>query len=106
MAESMLRRALLLGIGALSWSRDRAEAMVDDLIQHGQLDSGERDGVIDALVERGRRDQENLRAFVSEQVSRAVRAMPVATKDDLRQLEERLRAEMAALRKAGPGGEG
>lgn len=102
----MLRRALLLGIGALSWSRDRAEAMVDDLIQHGQLESGERDGVIDALVERGRRDQDSLRTFVSEQVARAVRAMPVATKDDLRQLEERLRAEMAALRKAGPGGGG
>ena len=106
MAESMLRRAVLLGIGALSWSRDRAEAMVDDLIQHGQLDSGDRDNVVEALVERGRRDQESLRQFVAEQVARAVRAMPVATKDDLRQLEERLRAEMTALRKAGPGGEG
>jgi polyhydroxyalkanoate synthesis regulator phasin len=102
----MLRRALLLGIGALSWSRDRAEAMVDDLIQHGQLDSGQRDSVVDALVERGRRDEQSLRGYVSEQVARAVRAVPVATKDDLHQLEERLRAEVAALRKAGPGGEG
>jgi polyhydroxyalkanoate synthesis regulator phasin len=80
--------------------------MADDLIRHGQLDSGERDSVVELLMERGRRDEQSLRSYVREQVARAVRAVPVATRDDLRQLEERLRLEMTALRKAGPGGEG
>jgi polyhydroxyalkanoate synthesis regulator phasin len=104
-AESLLRRALLLGIGALSWSRERAEALVDELVGRDDLDAGTRESLVQALMERGRRDEENLRAFVSEQVARAVRTLPVATKEDLRQLEERLRAEMAAWRKAGPSGE-
>ena len=113
MAESMLRRALLLGIGALSWSRERAEAVVDELVQHGQLDAGEREGMVEAFLERGRRDEESLKAFVAEQVARAVRALSLATRDDLQRAEARLeseiaamRAELAAMRKAGPGGEG
>jgi polyhydroxyalkanoate synthesis regulator phasin len=105
-AESMLRRALLLGIGALNWSRERVEAAVDDLVQHGQLDASDRERLVDDLMDRGRRDEDSLRAFVNEQVARAMRALPVATKDDLAQLEARLRAEMAALRRQEPGGEG
>lgn len=105
MAESMLRRALLLGIGALSWSRERVEAAVDDLVQHGELDAGDRGRVVDEMMERGRRDEDSLRVFVAEQVARAVRALPVATKDDLAQLEARLRTEIAAVRRQEPGGE-
>lgn len=104
MADSMLRRALLLGIGALSWSRERVETLVDDLVQHGQLDGSEREHMVDDLLERGRRNEESLRAFVAEQVARGVRALPMVTKDDLAQLEARLRAEMATLRRQDPGG--
>jgi|GEM_PF-3105016 len=101
----MLRRAVWLGIGALSWSRERVEAAVDDLVQHGHVDMGDREGLVEGLLERGRRDQDAVRAYVNEQVARAVRALPLATKDDLRALEERLRAEMA-LREARKGRDG
>ncbi len=76
----LMRRGLLLGLGALDLARERVEGLADELIKRGELVQKER--------ATGKRAEERLRATVE----RLVGELGLPTKADLARLEERLAA--------------
>lgn len=84
----LVRRGLLLGLGALDLTRERVEGLVDELIRRGELVQKEREAAIDELLATGKKVEERLRAAVA----RVVGELGLPTKADLARLEERLAA--------------
>ena len=50
----IIRRAVLLGLGVISLTKEKAEDMVDDLIKRGEVASGERFKVVDTCSKRSK----------------------------------------------------
>ncbi|MEW6155730.1 MAG: hypothetical protein AB1673_17380, partial [Actinomycetota bacterium] len=95
-SDDLFRRSFEAGTAFLGMTRERAEAVVKDLVKAGEVRKGKAQKAIDELVERSRKGSEELRAFVRREITEQVGALGLATKDDLAQLEARMSAGGAA----------
>lgn len=105
MAEGdLLRRSLDAGLALTQLTRERAEALVRDLVKAGEVRREQAHDRVEELLDRSRRGTEALVAVVRREVAEQLAAMGLATRDDLARLEARLDAlaPPAAPPPAGP----
>ncbi|HHV57938.1 MAG TPA: polyhydroxyalkanoate synthesis regulator [Firmicutes bacterium] len=90
--ESLLRKAMLLGIGALSMTKEALEKGIDELVKKGEVSQEEAREMMRELWERGQKERDNLTRLVREQTERALKAFKGASREDLAALEARVAA--------------
>ncbi|HEX2851544.1 MAG TPA: hypothetical protein VHN98_13370 [Acidimicrobiales bacterium] len=81
MAQSdMLKRYLDAGMAFTQMTRDRAEAIVKELVKAGEVQREKAEERVNELVDRSRKNTEELIALIRREVSEQLRAMGL---DDL-----------------------
>lgn len=90
----VFEQVFLLGLGAASLTKEKADQAVDDLIARGRLSREEGRRLAHDIAERGAKEKETVRSMMAEEARRALDSIEVATKDDVRRLE----AEIAEMR--------
>jgi polyhydroxyalkanoate synthesis regulator phasin len=68
----LIERSLLLGLGALTLTRDKVNHFVDKLIEEGEVKPEEAPGIVDKLVTRGEEEREELRKLVRQELDRVL----------------------------------
>jgi polyhydroxyalkanoate synthesis regulator phasin len=102
MAENdMLRRYMDAGLAFTQMTRSRARAIVQDMVRAGELQREQTQEWVDDLLERSRKNTEQMLELVRKEVSQQLGSMGLATKEDLAKLEARLRGSVGA-KKAAP----
>ena len=91
-----LDKLMLAGLGALSMTRERAEKIFDELLQRGQTARDARTGFVREVMDTADKARKDLQELVDRQVEKALQRLNLASREDLRRLEEKL----DALRKA------
>src|SRR4051812_39190546 len=81
-------------------TRGQAEAVVKDLVKRGELQQKRARKAVDELLERSRKNAEELRKIVSKEIQSQISALGIATKDDLARLERKLSKAGAAKKTA------
>ena len=94
--NDMLKRYLDAGIAFTQMTRARAEGIVKDLVKAGELQRDQTQERVDELVERSRKNTEQLLDLVRAEVRQQFSAMGLATKDDIARIEARLSASGSA----------
>ncbi len=84
------KKALLLGLGTLAFSREKVEKLVDELIKKGELTMDEKTSFIDELVKEGEKQEERVVAKLKEVLKGLIDEFGIVRKDDLKAIEERL----------------
>ncbi len=79
----IIRRSVLLGLGALSLTKEKAEELVDDLIRRGEVASGEKARSVDDLLQEAQRQEREIDRKITGCVQRVVADMGLPTKRDL-----------------------
>jgi polyhydroxyalkanoate synthesis regulator phasin len=97
----LLKKAVSLGFGAAIVSKEKIEQVVDELVARGELGQSESRELVDSLLAKGEEQRNNITRIVQDQVKKVLNELDIATKQDLRDMEERLKASWAA---AVPGG--
>jgi polyhydroxyalkanoate synthesis regulator phasin len=85
--NDMLKRYLDAGVAFTQMTRDRAEAIVKDLVKAGEVQQKQAQKQVDDLVERSRKNTEQLLEVVRREVTTQLSAVGLATKDDIARLE-------------------
>ena len=85
------KRALETGIQFTELRRSQARRLASELVSQGQLARDQLGAAVDELVEISRHRSEELRQVVSAEVQRQLGVLGLATKNDLVELERRLR---------------
>ncbi|MFP5317470.1 MAG: phasin family protein [Acidimicrobiia bacterium] len=88
--DDLFRRSFEAGTAFLDMTREKAEALVKDLVKAGEVKKGKASKLIDEVVERSRRSTEELVQIIRREITEQVSALGLATKDDLDALERRL----------------
>lgn len=96
--SDLFRRTLEAGTAVLGMSRERAEAVVKEWVEAGDLGKGKAQKAIDDVLERSRRATEDLRDMIRREIREQLGGMGVATRDDVARLE----AKIDALKPVGP----
>ena len=101
------KRYLDVGVTFTETTRKRAEEFVRDLVKAGELQQERAQKAVDDLVDRSRRNTEELLTHVREEIKSQVSTLGIATKDDIKRLEGRINqlskapVKRAAARKSG-----
>lgn len=85
-----LDKLMLAGLGALSMTRQRAEQIFEEYVKRGQAVQEQRSGFVKDLLDTAEKTKAELQTLISEQVAKAVAKVPLATKDDIKRIEDKL----------------
>ncbi|MBW3577926.1 MAG: hypothetical protein KY462_09365 [Actinobacteria bacterium] len=100
-----LSRYIEAATGITKTTRARAEEIVKRLLHQGEAAARDPKELVDQLIERSQENREALTALIRSESRRAVRAMGLATREDLerleRQISEAKRTAAAAQESAG-----
>src|SRR3954466_11583483 len=99
--NDMLKRYLDAGIAFTQMTRARAEGIVKDLVKAGEVQRDQTQERVDELMDRSRKNTEQLLELVRAEVRQQFSAMGLATKDDIQRIEARLNAS-GTSRASGP----
>lgn len=90
------------GMSFTELRRSQARQIVSELVAQGQLAQDKASAAVDELLEFSRRRREDVREMVATEIQRQVRALGIATHDDLAKLERKLGASKATAAKKAP----
>jgi polyhydroxyalkanoate synthesis regulator phasin len=91
--NTLLNKGFLAGIGLLSMTREKAQKIVDELSQRGELQANEAKGWADQLVQRGEEERQTVRKLVRQEVKKALSEMGMATKEDVQKVAAKRRPQ-------------
>lgn len=107
-----IRSAIELASGVAEIPRRQAERFARSLAKRGDLRLSQVSTLAESIVERSRSNAEMVRSIIRSEIRRQVRALGLATKDDLERLSRRIQrlegkpGPKKPARKAKPAGEG
>ncbi|MGI6604805.1 MAG: polyhydroxyalkanoate synthesis regulator [Firmicutes bacterium] len=90
--SSVLRKAMLLGLGALTMTKETLEKGIDELVKKGEITQDEAKEMLRDLWERGQRERDNVLRLAQEQTERTLKALKGVSRDELGVLEKRIAA--------------
>jgi len=93
----IIRKAVFLGLGAISLTKDKADEIVDDLIKRGEVASAERFKTVDRLLKEADRQEKELQRKIDSTVHKAVAELGLATRKDLEEILETLKKIQAEV---------
>ena len=94
----LFKRTLEAGTSFLDMSRERAETVVKEWVEAGDLRKGRAQQAIDDVLARSRKATDDLRDLIRREIREQLGGMGVATADDIARLE----AKIDELRPAAP----
>ena len=97
-----LERPLLLGIGLLALTHEKARTIAEELAKEGHAARDEVSQLADELVKRGEEERGALRKLVREELDAALTDMHVATVSNVEALKAEIEALKAQLTPAAP----
>ena len=87
----IIRRAVLLGLGVISLTKEKAEEVVDDLIKRGEIASGERFKTVDTLLKEAEKQEKELERKIAGTVQKIVADLGLPTKKELEEISKTLK---------------
>jgi polyhydroxyalkanoate synthesis regulator phasin len=90
--RDIVERGLLASLGILSLTREKAQAMVDELVKRGEVRRDDSKGLVDRLVQRGEEERGSFRKLIHEEVAKVAHELNLATRADLQALEKKVEA--------------
>jgi len=86
----LLRRSLLLGIGAISLTAERTQELVNDLVERGEITREQGAAMARELMKRGTEARKQLREMVKAEVRKAIDEADLPSKTDLKRVEAKI----------------
>lgn len=86
---SLLEKGFLAGIGLLSMTREKAQKVIEELSQEGEVQKNEVKEWVDQLSDRGEEERQALRKLVRDELKKVLDEMGLATKEDIQKLMEK-----------------
>jgi polyhydroxyalkanoate synthesis regulator phasin len=94
-----LTKLIEAGMNFTDLRRSQARQIVSELVAQGQLARDQATATVDEMLDLSRRRREDLRSFVQSEIQRQVRALGIATRDDLDRLERKIEKKSAPAKR-------
>ncbi|RAK19406.1 polyhydroxyalkanoate synthesis regulator phasin [Anoxybacillus vitaminiphilus] len=85
-----IKKGLALGLGLAVTSKEQAEKMVHELVKKGELSLEESIDIMDQWIRQKKERKVELQRIVREEFKQMMAKLDLATKDDIKKLEQRI----------------
>jgi polyhydroxyalkanoate synthesis regulator phasin len=97
-----MKKAMYLGLGALSLTKEKAEALADDLVKRGEMKAKDREKMVEQLLKEGKTQKGVVEEKVSALVQKTMGEMGLPTRKEFKSIVKRLDGiEKAIMTKEG-----
>ncbi len=86
----LIKKAMLMGLGIINLTKEKAEEFVDELIKRGEVAKEEKFKVVDRLLKQAHEQEKELMQKISEMVKKTIAEMGIPTKEDLEKILKKL----------------
>lgn len=86
----LFEKGISLGLGLFTMTREKAEEVVDKLIEKGEISREEASGVLDDLINRAEKEKKELEKRINTSMENTLKNFNLATKDDIEELNQKL----------------
>lgn len=88
--REVLEQGLLMGLGAVSLTRETAQHLVDEMVKKGQAQREEAEEMIERLVKRGEKERDALRKLIREELEAVIKELNLPTRAEIDALNQKL----------------
>lgn len=99
--ENFLKKSLLIGIGALSLTKERMEDLATDLAARGEESTEETKKFLKELMEKGEEGRTALKEIICQEMKKIKEGMGLVTREELAAMEKRLQSVETSLNQGG-----
>lgn len=85
---NILERSINLGLGMFSYSKEKIEELVDELVEKGDVSKKDAKSLVNDLVKRGKEQREEFKMIIKEEFINPLDLKSLARKEDLIEKEE------------------
>lgn len=90
MAEFLVEKAFLAGLGVFGYARENIKEFVEDLVKHGEASRAEGKKLVEDLAKKGEEEKKFIARAVKEVISKTSRVMNVASATKQDELEKKV----------------
>ena len=88
----IIRKTVLLGLGLISLTKEKAEGVVDDLVKRGEVASEDRYKAVDSLLKEAEKQEEELNRRMTGSVHKVMADLGIPTKNDMDEILRTLKS--------------
>ena len=85
-----LDKLMMAGMGAMSMTKEKAEKIFDEAVKKGMAEKDHKSGFVKEMLDSAEKARKDLEKLVSDQIHKTLSEMPLATKDDIKRLEQKI----------------
>jgi polyhydroxyalkanoate synthesis regulator phasin len=97
--KELLQKAWLFSVGVFDFTKDKVEALVQDMVRRGEITQQEGPEAVKQMLAKAQEAQQAMVAKVKEVTRNAIDEVKMAKASDLEALEKRVAALEEALKK-------
>jgi len=86
----LFKKAVLMGLGAVTITKEKVEQIVDELIKKGELTEGERSKAIRDFLLKAQEQEKVLDEKVTSTVKKAIEKFDLPSRKDIERLEKKI----------------
>jgi polyhydroxyalkanoate synthesis regulator phasin len=87
----ILRKTMLLGLGLISLTKEKAEGMVDDLVKRGEVASEDRFKAVEGLLKEAEKQEEEFTRKITKSIHKVIGDLGLPTRKDMDEVLKALR---------------
>lgn len=65
----MMKKVIYFGLGAISLTREKAEKMIQEMVEKGEMSKDEAKKFVDDSIKRGEEERQELRNIIKEELN-------------------------------------
>ncbi|MCK4518602.1 MAG: polyhydroxyalkanoate synthesis regulator [Candidatus Omnitrophica bacterium] len=88
--RDFLEKAMNLGLGALVVTREKVEAVVDELVKKGEVGQEEGDKLVKELVDKGKEGKEEIEAQIEKMIKAIFEKLDLPTRKEFNELKSEI----------------
>ncbi len=88
--EDVWRKAKHFGLGVVDYTKEKVEALVEEMVKRGELTEQESPGAVAEIMEKARAEQEAFTEKLTGLVEKVIARMGLARASDLESLKKRV----------------
>ena len=88
---SIIGKAINLGLGAISLTKEKAEYFIDEMVERGEISKEDAKQTLDDVMKKGEEHRNEIRNMIREEIDSWKSKFGVVTRAELDKLTERIK---------------
>ncbi|MDD4803058.1 MAG: polyhydroxyalkanoate synthesis regulator [Syntrophomonas sp.] len=88
---SFMLKAVNLGLGAISLTKEKAEKFIDEMVEKGEINREDAKQTLDEVIKKGAEYREEIRTLAREEIDNWRSKCAVVSRADYEKLEQRIK---------------